>query len=295
MRLYWGAAAAACAWALLLALPTHAQPAPRPAADELKHVVTRGIEFLRKAQAADGSFSRHIGGPGVTGLVVAALVRHGVPANDPMLQKALKFLEGSVQKDGGIYEKRLANYTTSIAVMALKEANADGKYNQIIDNAIRFLKTLQHGDGLTPADPSYGGVGYDATSRPDMSNMNFFVDALVAAGVPKDDPALKRTVTFLSHCQNLPGEHNKLPWVGKVSDADRGGFVYSPHGIRGKTAEGGLRSEGAMTYAGLKRKTSACRPPLAGFAGTTPLPSTPARDNPACSITTWSSARPLTL
>ena len=59
----------------------------------------------------------------MTALVVAALVRNGYSTEDPVVKKALGYLTKKVKKDGGIYDKRLANYTTSVAVMALKEAN----------------------------------------------------------------------------------------------------------------------------------------------------------------------------
>jgi squalene-hopene/tetraprenyl-beta-curcumene cyclase len=81
------------------------------------------------------------------------------------------------------------------------------------------------------------------------------MDALIAAGVPKDDPALQRALRFVSRCQNLPGETNDQPFAKKTTEDDRGGLTYvpldpddNPH----KTPEGGLRSLGAMTYGGLK-------------------------------------------
>src|SRR5438874_2669725 len=83
------------------------------------------------------------------------------------------------------------------------------------------------------------------------------VEALLAAGVSKDDPAIKRALAFVSRSQNLPGEHNDQPFAAKTSDDDRGGFVYNPldqsdPDSTKRTAAGGLRSEGGMTYAGLK-------------------------------------------
>ena len=39
------------------------------------------------------------------------------------MRRCLTYLEKNVQKDGGIYNKRLANYTTCVALMAFKEAN----------------------------------------------------------------------------------------------------------------------------------------------------------------------------
>ena len=57
----------------------------------------------------------------------------------------------------------------------------------------------------------------------------------------------------MSRCQNLETEHNTTPFAAKNPD---GGFYYTPTGEgsspAGKTANGGLRSYGSMTYAGLK-------------------------------------------
>jgi squalene-hopene/tetraprenyl-beta-curcumene cyclase len=232
-----------------------ADPAAAPSAAELKAVLDKAYESLKAKQNDDGSFAPKLGGPGITALAAAALIKAGRRSDDPVVAKALKYLESRVKPDGGVYDRRLANYTTCLAVMAFREANTNGKYDTAIANAAKFVKALQSGDD--PADVRYGGVGYDGTSRPDVSNTQFFVEALRAAGAGTDDPAVRRAVTFLSRSQNLPGEFNDQPFAKKVSDDDRGGFVYNPldqsDDTSGKrTAAGGLRSEGGMTYAGLK-------------------------------------------
>ena len=139
--------------------------------------------------------------------------------------------------------------------MAFKEANAGGKYDTVIKNGAAFLKTLQYGDQVGLSDPRFGGTGYDGKSRPDLSNTQYFLDALQAAGVAKEDPAVRRALQFVSRCQNLPGETNDQTFAKKTSADDKGGLTYipldpddNPH----KTPNGGLRSLGAMTYAGLK-------------------------------------------
>jgi squalene-hopene/tetraprenyl-beta-curcumene cyclase len=236
------------------ALAADADLGPDP--KEVKAMLDKAVAFLKKQQGEDGSFSPKIAGPGVSALVVAGLLRNGYSANDPLVAKTLTYLEKSVKKDGGIYDKALANYTTSVALMAFVEANKNGKYDTLIQNATKFLKRLQEGDGkIDEKDPKFGGVGYDAGKRPDLSNMQYFLDALQAAGVSKDDPAVQRALKFVSRCQNLPGETNDQPFAKKTTDDDKGGLTYtpldpddSPH----KTAAGGLRSLGAMTYAGLK-------------------------------------------
>jgi squalene-hopene/tetraprenyl-beta-curcumene cyclase len=224
-----------------------------PDPKDVKAVVDKAYDYLKKHQSEDGSFSAQRLGPGVTALVIASLMQNGYSPDDPLIAKALKYLESKVQKDGGIYDDKLQNYTTSVALMALQEANVDKRYDAIIKNATKYLKGLQISDDNK--DPKFGGVGYGPKDRPDLSNTQFMVDALLAAGVPKDDPAVQRALTFISRCQNLPGETNELPFAKKTTEDDRGGMTYtpldpddSPH----KTPDGGLRSLGAMTYGGLK-------------------------------------------
>jgi squalene-hopene/tetraprenyl-beta-curcumene cyclase len=226
-----------------------AGPDPR----EVREVVEKAHAYLARHQGADGGFSPELAGPGVSAIVAAGLLRNGYPADDPVVAGALRFLEKSVKKDGGIYSRGLANYTTAVAVMALKEANTDGRYDAVLRNAVRFLRGLQHDEDAT--DPRSGGVGYKAGDRPDMSNTAYYLDALQAAGVPADDPAVKRALRFASRCQNLPGETNDQPFARKTTADDRGGLTYFPLDVDDnphRTAAGGLRSLGAMTYGGLK-------------------------------------------
>src|SRR5258708_25371697 len=146
---------------------------------------------------------------------------------------------------------QLQNYVTSVNVMALVAADRDS-YKQVIDDAVKFLKKLQwdEDEGKKPADDYYGGAGYDSKSRPDLSNTQFFLDALKAAGVPKDDPAFKRAIIFVSRCQNLKGEGNDQPWAGKYND---GSFIYSAAaGGQSKADDENPVGYGSMTYAGIK-------------------------------------------
>jgi squalene-hopene/tetraprenyl-beta-curcumene cyclase len=121
--------------------------------------------------------------------------------------------------------------------------------------AERFLKGLQIGDeeGRTAADVTYGGVGYGGAGRPDLSNTHYLMEALEAAGAGPDDPAVKNALIFVSRCQNLGTQHNTTSFAAKDPD---GGFYYNPTGEGGSpagtTPNGGLRSYGSMTYAGLK-------------------------------------------
>jgi len=222
-----------------------------------ERAVQKGIEFLQvKGQAADGSFSSNVG-PGVTAIVVTGILRNGRTVEDPLVAKSLKYLTGYIQPDGGIYDpkSRLRNYETCLAMLCLKEANRDGRYDKAIKDGEKYLKGLQfdEGDGRAASDVSYGGVGYGGSTRPDLSNTHFLMDALQAAGAGPDDEAVKRALVFVSRCQNLESEFNTTPFAAKDPD---GGFYYTPVGEgsspAGKTANGGLRSYGSMSYAGLK-------------------------------------------
>ncbi len=226
-----------------------------PSAKEVRAVLAKGIDFLKTAQGADGSFSPKVAGPGVSALVAAGLLKNGLSRKEPVIARTISYLEKQVQKDGGIYSKFLANYTTSVAVMAFQEANQDGQYDNLLKNAARFLKGLQFDERNTDEkNVRFGGFGYDGKKPPDLSNSAFAVEALLAAGIPKDDPAVKKAMQFISRCQNLPGEFNDQPFAKKVIKEDKGGFTYRPDSDdkRHKTPEGGLRSLGAMSYSGLK-------------------------------------------
>ena len=222
-----------------------------------KQAAQKGIEFLKsKAQASDGSFYA-ASGAGVTGLAVTALMRNGVPANDPTVAKALKYIESLVRADGGIYRdgSRHRNYETSLSVLALSEANQDGRYDKALAKANAFLKKIQwdEDEEKKPEDFDYGGAGYGSHSRPDLSNTTMMLDALKALGNEESDPAIQRALLFVSRCQNLETPHNTTPFAAKNPD---GGFYYTPAAggtsQAGETAAGGLRSYGSMTYAGLK-------------------------------------------
>src|SRR4029453_18127244 len=79
--------------------------------------------------------------------------------------------------------------------------------------------------GNKPDDVKYGGAGYGGSSRPDLSNTAYLIDALQASGIAKDDPVMKKAIIFISRCQNLESEFNTFPSASKTND---GGFFYTP-------------------------------------------------------------------
>lgn len=245
--------------ALFLAiLGASAAVAAGPKPDDWQRTVDKGVAYLKSTQEPAGSWSAKRS-PGVTGIVVAGLLKSGrVGTDDAPAAQGLKFIESLINEKGGHIAGRdprpqLLNYVTSVNVMALQAAGRDDKYRNIVADAAGFLKKLQfdEGEGKSPQDAYYGGAGYDSKSRPDLSNTHFFLDALKATGVSQSDPAVQRALVFVSRCQNLKSEFNDQPWAGKIND---GSFIYTAAGGgETKTDEPGiLTGYGSMTYAGVK-------------------------------------------
>ncbi len=223
-------------------------------------MVDQAVRFLQTSQAEDGSFSSHLG-PAITAIVATGLMEHGRTPADPLVRDSLDYVMGFVNEDGSICgpESMYRNYETCVAIQCFKKASTfqsiGDKYAQPLAAAEAFVKGLQWDDeeGHDVSSTSYGGAGYGRHGRPDLSNTSFLVDALHALGRGEDDPAMQKALAFVSRTQNLETEHNTTKYAALVGD---GGFYYTPaaggSSQAGGTDNGGLRSYGSMTYAGLK-------------------------------------------
>ena len=232
--------------------------------------INGGIAYFLRTQNSDGGWGKPVSMPAFTALVLKALLQHpDFNTSSPAVARGFESLLKNVQPNGGIYDPKMgqANYTTSLAVMALATAK-DPRNKPVLDKAVAYLKGLQIVEGSTTAtgekvdrnSPFFGGASYGEQGRPDLSNLQFTVDALHEAGVPKDDPFFTNAVVFLNRVQNR-SESNDQPWAKVVND---GGFVYSTArsgaDIAGQSkadtmevdGQLGLRSYGSMTYAGFK-------------------------------------------
>jgi squalene-hopene/tetraprenyl-beta-curcumene cyclase len=228
--------------------------------NEVGIAIDKGLDWLRQHQNADGSWSLN-DYPALTALPLWAYMGNpgGIPAEKPdYIRKGYAFIVASARPDGGIYRKGLANYNTSISLVALVLAQ-DGQYDALIRAAHDFV-IGQQAKGM--ADPSMdGGIGYGPTGaareHPDLSNTVIALEAIRRSeeiankerpGGPKLD--WNAAIQFIQRCQNLPSA-NKEPYVSAAAD-DRGGFMYFPGDSNaGETGKGGARSYGSMSYAGL--------------------------------------------
>jgi squalene-hopene/tetraprenyl-beta-curcumene cyclase len=249
---------ALCAVAIAVASHTVMAAATSATVDKAKlnQAVGRAVNYFKQAQADDGSWSA-ASGPGVTAIVTASLLRNGRTADDPMVAKALKYLETFLHEDGGVYTQGSThtNYETCVAIAAFKEANKDGRYNKLLADTEKYIKDQQwdSGEGYDESSMYYGGAGYGGGKRPDLSNTSYLIDALHSLGRGDDDPAIQKALVFVSRCQNLESQYNTSEFAAKVDD---GGFYYTiaagGSSMAGKTEDGGLRSYGSMTYSGLR-------------------------------------------
>ena len=232
---------------------------------KIQQSVDKAVAYLRSTQTPTGAWSpsQRGGIVGPTTVITAGLIDAGVSMDDPMVTAALILIVSSIREDGGIYtpDGFLQNYETCVAVMCLAKANAaakkkDGKepYKDMLAKAEKFLRGQQYTEGrdTKPEDPNYGGVGYGVATRPDLSNVQFFLDALKATGVKKDDPAIQKALVFVSRCQNLESEHNTMPFIAQNAENLDGGFIYVNQPPDNDPTGNSRRSYGSMTYAGLK-------------------------------------------
>lgn len=230
------------------------------AAPSIGSMVDRAVGYLETAHDENGAFSSQHG-PSVTGLVALGLLKNGRSIKDPLVANAVAYVASFAKPDGGIYSEGSThrNYETCISLECLKAAaaspGATEDYARLLAGGEVFLKGLQwdedEGHGISSVN--YGGAGYGSSSRPDLSNTAFLIEALHTLGRGEEDPALQKALVFVSRTQNLETEHNTTEFAAKVND---GGFYYTPaaggSSKAGETANGGLRSYGSMTYAGLK-------------------------------------------
>ncbi|HGJ65122.1 TPA: hypothetical protein ENS27_07000 [bacterium] len=212
-----------------------------------KSAIDKSLVWLKNQQKPNGSFEDH---PGITALVATAFMtspNNYNENNNETVKKAIQYLLTMVKPDGGIYKEDLPNYNTSIAIMALT-ATKNPAYKDIIKNAQKAVMGYQfdEGDGLTPSDKYYGGIGYGSTPVPDMSNLKYSLEALKASELSEDSEVWSKAVKFLERCQNR-SESNDQSWAG-----DDGGFVYRPGESKAGNDENGRpKSYASMTYAGL--------------------------------------------
>ncbi len=234
--------------------------------NEIRDSLNRSLVWLRAQQNADGSFGKDTLHPALTALPLVAFQREptGRFAKEDFVAKGYAYLRGFTQPDGGIYSKEngLANYNTSVCLLALVGANEPKDLDTLVK--ARAYVVGQQASGMAKPETD-GGIGYGSIGaspkrgHPDLDNTVVALEALRATKhLIADKPGTKdlnwnAAIDFVARCQNLPS--NKQPWASGDAD-NKGGFIYYPgsSNVGEVTLEGGgkaLRSYGSMSYAGL--------------------------------------------
>ncbi|RJS81456.1 hypothetical protein CW713_06245 [Methanophagales archaeon] len=212
---------------------------------EINEAIDKGLEYLRNTQNPDGSWDSSYK-VGTTSLAVLAFLGHGVSETDPAVRAGIDYILTKVQADGSIYDdNNHKTYETACAIMALARTN-NPAYEPVINDAKDWLVSSQWDESCLWGSVNednwyYGGFGYGYHSRPDLSNTQFALVALKAAGLPEDDETWDKAIIFLQRCQNRAAS-NDQSWAG-----NDGGFIYYP----GTSLAGGTTSYGSMTAAGI--------------------------------------------
>jgi squalene-hopene/tetraprenyl-beta-curcumene cyclase len=235
---------------------------------ELENAIGKGLTWLAGKQQPGGYWAQ-AEYPALTALALTSF--QGDPSNfyknkyEQNIKNGYDYLVKNAKPDGGIYGKDLANYNTSISMMALLMAN-NPSYEPLLKKGRQFIIGLQDdfGEKGMGDDPLDGGIGYGGTYKhSDLANTTFALEALYYTRYLKSDVAndldakdlnWKAAIQFISRTQNLKAT-NDQKWASD-DPANKGGFVYFPADSKageqkledGKVA---LRSYGSMSYAGL--------------------------------------------
>lgn len=216
--------------------------------DTAKSSIDRGIRFLRAQQATDGSYGKHVGLTAMVLLAMAESPRKYTVGDGPFIRNATQYLLSQVKANGSISGESTPTYNTALAIMALHALDAK-TYKAQIEGGQKFLVRFQSDEdqNYTKKDKYYGGIGYGGDERPDLSNLQYALEALKKTDYDPESDIWAKAELFVKRCQNYTEEEEKdelkRPWAG-----NDGGFIYEP----GASRAGGTKSYGAMTFAGLK-------------------------------------------
>jgi len=256
----------------LLLAPTLARAGEAPDLPGARRALERGVAWLR-ARQADGVWSFEMEGksypnPGYTALAlesVAGVLPKGARAKDPLVAKSAAFLLSLQKEDGRLSApgfEAYENYLTCAALLALATVD-DPAHAAAREKMKAYLLSTQRRDDQR----NEGGFGYNKQRGADLSNAQFAVEALRAAGIPEDHEAMVAARRYLARLQNRSEneENEGAAWemevegLGKVKvvPGDDGSAPYEPGVSKAgleKLPDGTYvaRGYGSMTYALLK-------------------------------------------
>jgi squalene-hopene/tetraprenyl-beta-curcumene cyclase len=214
-----------------------------------KSAVNKGLHFLREQQSKeDGSYGQHVG---LTAMILSAFAgsyRRYKEDDGPFISKASQWLVAQAKADGSITGDSTPGYNTSLSIIALYQLDPK-KYAKEIKGGQNWLVGSQSDEDhqYTKKDKYYGGIGYGNDERPDLSNLQYALDALKKTEFDPKSDVWEKAALFVKRSQNFTEDQSNDELERKWASND-GGFIYEP----GSSMAGGTVSYGSMTFAGLK-------------------------------------------
>jgi Domain of unknown function (DUF4159) len=220
--------------------PVRAQPVDKPInAAQVLEAIERGIGYLKREQSPRGDWGEMAGYTGgVTALVTLSLLNAGVPADDPVVERALEYLRGLTLE---------RTYVVSLQTMVF--ATAEPKKDMLlIDRNVRWLESKQVTEADRKGAWSYPGPGGD------NSNSQFAVLALYDAqsvGAKVKRQTWQMAADYWRNTQNDDGSWGYVP-----GDAGSGSMTCAGIGALA-TSTAALESGDATVDGG---RVVCCRP-----------------------------------
>ena len=162
----------------------------------------------------------------------------------PFVRRAAAYVAAQARANGSISGEATPTYNTALAIMALHALDPQG-YKALIEAGQRFLVRFQSDEDhrYTRKDKHYGGIGYGGDERPDLSNLQYALEALKRTDYDPQSDVWAKAEVFIKRCQNYTEEDEQdeleRPWAG-----NDGGFIYEP----GASRAGGTKSYGCLLY-----------------------------------------------
>jgi len=175
-------------------------------ATQVQQALDQAVDWLKDQQRTNGAWPEWTGFPGgVTALSTLALLHAGLEADDPTIDKALRYLRS--------FEP---NRTYVVALQTMVFAMATPKRDApLIRRNVRLLESWQIKQGPNQGAWSYGGNPAAGGARGgDNSNAQFAVLALHEAervGIPVSEPTWKAILKYWRQAQNPNGSWGYQP------------------------------------------------------------------------------------
>jgi hypothetical protein len=200
----------ACILLLRYAVSVHADPKPLPKEEQAKvdKAIDKGVAYLKRMQTKHGNWPTHWKNRYLVGecaLPAYALLEAGVPADDPVIQKAAAFIRPKVPKTDETYE-------LSLAVLFFDRLG-DPKDKKLIQTcALRLIAGQHYTGGWSYRCPKFK-EGWEASLRKALEELSEQMKTGKSTKEALKEIELPRGMERLSVFKDL----EKINWVERPS------------------------------------------------------------------------------